>query len=214
MKYFVKGGRYSGGKPGYIVSNANWDPYPISNDVEAFTIALANTMVAVEQRIDRFADPFVTGVAASAVLTPGQLALAPPPAGDNAALVFQELSGLSMPVPPTGNAANKGIGDLQSNAVLKTVKAREAVDMAMQMLGFDVLTGAYWMDVRRLQNPARRFGAAPAAAWTALRQVVPFQQPPGDRQPEPIGVVAYRFVQDNPASAFYAGGPPPPGDGT
>ncbi len=28
MKFYVKGGPYSNGKHGYIVSNANWDPYP------------------------------------------------------------------------------------------------------------------------------------------------------------------------------------------
>src|SRR5581483_9802928 len=40
MRYFVKGGKYSNGKHGYVVSNANWDPYPLANEIEAFTIAL------------------------------------------------------------------------------------------------------------------------------------------------------------------------------
>jgi len=38
MKYYVKGGERSGGKHGYIVSNANWDPYPLANKLEAFVI--------------------------------------------------------------------------------------------------------------------------------------------------------------------------------
>jgi histidine ammonia-lyase len=212
MKYFVKGGRYSGGKPGYIVSNANWDPYPISNDVEAFTIALANMMVAVQQRIDRFADPFVTGVAAADVLTPAQRALGPALAGDHAALLYQELATWAVPVTPTGNASNRGIGDLQSNSVLKTVRARQAVDLAMQVIAYDLLTASYWMDVRKLQNPARNFGQGPAAAWAAFRQVVPFQQAVSDRQAEPLGVVAHRFVRDNPPSTFTPSGVTPSPD--
>ena len=36
MKFYVKGGKYSHGKHGYILSNSDWDPYPLVNDVEAF----------------------------------------------------------------------------------------------------------------------------------------------------------------------------------
>jgi histidine ammonia-lyase len=46
MKYYVKGGKYSNGKHGYIVSNANWDPYPMANKLEDFIIALANMDIA------------------------------------------------------------------------------------------------------------------------------------------------------------------------
>jgi histidine ammonia-lyase len=78
MQYFVKGGPHSGGKSGYIVSTANWDPYPLANRVEAFTIALANADVAVIQRMYRFAYPFHTGVAANTVLTPEVMGMAAP----------------------------------------------------------------------------------------------------------------------------------------
>ena len=77
MQYHVKGGKYSNGKPGFIVSSANWDPYPLANELEAFTIALTNMDVAVEQRMQRFAEPFITGVSASDIFTPEQLAHAP-----------------------------------------------------------------------------------------------------------------------------------------
>jgi histidine ammonia-lyase len=60
MKYYVKGGKYSNGKHGYIVSNANWDPYPMANKLENFVIALANMDIAVALRIDRFFNPFFT----------------------------------------------------------------------------------------------------------------------------------------------------------
>ena len=60
MKYFVKGGKNSNGKHGYIVSNANWDPYPMANKLENFIIALANMDVAVSLRIDRFTSTFFT----------------------------------------------------------------------------------------------------------------------------------------------------------
>jgi histidine ammonia-lyase len=31
MRFYVKGGAHSRGQHGYIVSNANWDPYPLAN---------------------------------------------------------------------------------------------------------------------------------------------------------------------------------------
>src|SRR3981081_4079587 len=36
MKFYVKGGQHSNGKHGYIVSNANWDPFPMANKMESF----------------------------------------------------------------------------------------------------------------------------------------------------------------------------------
>ena len=68
MKYFVKGGPQSHGQHGYIVSNANWDPYPLANHLESFVLALGNLDIAVTLRIDRFTSPFFTVVEASQVL--------------------------------------------------------------------------------------------------------------------------------------------------
>ena len=36
MRFYVKGGPHSHGQHGFIVSNANWDPYPMANRVESF----------------------------------------------------------------------------------------------------------------------------------------------------------------------------------
>ena len=49
-------------------SNANWDAYPLANKIEAFNLALANMDVAVMLRIERFRNPFFTGVNAGDVL--------------------------------------------------------------------------------------------------------------------------------------------------
>src|SRR5579863_4819037 len=68
MRFFVKGGPHSHGQHGYIVSNANWDPYPMANRIENFVIALANMDIAVMLRIDRFSSPFFTVVKASDVI--------------------------------------------------------------------------------------------------------------------------------------------------
>src|SRR6266403_1482280 len=48
MRYYVKGGPLSHGQHGFVFSTANWDPYPMANDVEAFTNALANMDIAVD----------------------------------------------------------------------------------------------------------------------------------------------------------------------
>jgi hypothetical protein len=50
LRYYVKGGKESHGQHGFIFSNANWDPYPLGNQIEAFTIALANMDVAIMLR--------------------------------------------------------------------------------------------------------------------------------------------------------------------
>ena len=68
MRFYVKGGPHSHGQHGYIVSNANWDPYPMANRIENFVIALANMDVAVMLRIERFRNPFFTGVKLSEIL--------------------------------------------------------------------------------------------------------------------------------------------------
>jgi len=210
MKYYVKGGKYSNGKPGYIVSSANWDPYPMANELEAFTIALANMDVAVEQRVERFSEPFITGVSASDVLTAEQLAAAP--RGEGVAgpdTLFQELALLANPVTPAGNTSDQGIADLQSESRLKVVRAREAVEQTMNLLGLDLIRGTFWMDVRRLQDSSRRFGVAPSAVWSAFRAVVPFQQDRGQRPPRPLGQAAYEFLNANSPTKFYSGVAPP-----
>jgi len=76
MKFYVKGGAHSHGQHGYIVSNANWDPYPMANKLENFIIGIANMDVAVMLRIDRFSSPFSSVVKATDVL-PAAAAILP-----------------------------------------------------------------------------------------------------------------------------------------
>jgi histidine ammonia-lyase len=62
-----------------------------------------------------------------------------------------------------------------------------------------------WLDVRRAQDPARAFGPAPSAAWTALREVIPLMP---DAQPAPAAsdqTLAARFLRLHPAAQFFAG---------
>jgi histidine ammonia-lyase len=61
-QFYVKGGPLSYGQHGFILSDANWDPYPLANEIEAFTIALANMDVAVAQRLNRFTSTFFSGL--------------------------------------------------------------------------------------------------------------------------------------------------------
>ena len=218
MKYYVKGGPESHGQHGYIFSNANWDPYPLDNDIEAFTNALANMDVVVMLRLDRFSNPFFTVVKPTDVVTgmaagPGVFhAQGYAPQGDDkvATDLWQEIEGLAAPVPPSGVAIVSTVEDLQAQTRLKSARARQAVDESFDLLGQDVLTGAFWMDVRKAQDPARGFGPGPTAAWTALRQVLPFKLPDGAPS-RPAAVVIRDFLQSHPAASLFAGGPPMPG---
>jgi histidine ammonia-lyase len=221
MKYYVRGGKYSHDQHGYILSNANWDPYPLANDIEAFANALANMDVAITQRIYRFGSPFFTGVSASEVLHgiragPGGVqygGFAPQGGGFTAAAIWQDIQSVSTPLAAQGISTDEGVGDLEAQTFIKVDHARQAVDYTMDLLGQDILTATFWMDLRTLQEPARHFGEAPTAAWIAFRKIVPWQRDPAVRLEQPVGRMAYFFLKANLAASFYAGltMPAPPG---
>jgi histidine ammonia-lyase len=216
MRYYVKGGALSHGQHGYVFSTANWDPYPMANDVEAFTNALANMDIAVAQRIERFTDrsptAFFTGVKPAEVLTPEQLKNSP--ALSEPFWVFmdiwQEIQSLSQSLAPEGIAADVGVADIASLTRLKTMRGQQVVDLTMQLLGYDLWNATYWMDVRKAQDPHRKFGPVPTAVWSAFRKILPWQQPPESRPELPYGIVANRFLVSTPVSLFYPMGPAMP----
>jgi len=216
MKYYVKGGPLSHGRHGYIISSANWDPYPMANAIEAFTDAMANMDAVIAERIERFSDrgptPFFTGIYPKDVLTPEQLALSPSMSEPYFAFmdVWAEIQNDAHEVSAEGNAADWGVADVEAYSRLKATRGRQVVNLTMQLLGYDLLTATYWMDVRRVQDPSRDFGAAPTAAWRAFRVALPWQAPIDSRPDLPYGAVAYRFLKQTSATRFYSGGPPMP----
>lgn len=207
MQFYVKGGPRSHGQHGYVLSTANWDPYPLANDIEAFTIALANMDVAIGQRLQRFNNPFFTVVTAQAVLG----AQSHPPLQDYADYLngdlSQEIAGTVVPVSPRGDGLISNVEDLQAQTHLKAERARQAIEATDQLLALDLLTGAYWMDVRAKQDPHRTFGTVPAAVRHALRAVVPLDQGTA-LPPRPIGVTAATFMRLHPAAGFTRGSRP------
>lgn len=201
LKYFVKGGPRSNGKHGFILSNANWDPYPLANDIEAFTIALANMGVAVAQRINRFTSTRFTVIEANDVLPAGQRRGGG--GGVIAAALFQEIQSLINPIAPEGNGIIQNVEDLQAQTRLKVVRARQAVASTLDLLAEDLLTGAFWLDVRRAQDASREFGEAPTAAWEAFRRAVPL----GESEvllEQPVHEIAASFLRDNRVAQFHA----------
>jgi histidine ammonia-lyase len=200
-KFFVQGGRLSHGQHGFILSNANWDPYPYANEVEAFTIALANLDVAVAQRLTRFSNSFFTVVRAGEVLPAGQAGAGA--GGVAPAAIFQEVQGLMNPVPPEGNAMIQTVEDLQAETRLKAVKARQAVDVTFDLLAQDLLTGALWLDVRKAQDAKRSFGLGPDKAWAAFRQAVPRGAADGAG---PAADRAAAFLKSRSATEFHPDG--------
>ena len=87
----------------------------------------------------------------------------------------QEIQGLINPVAPTGSAIESTVEDLQAQTRIKAQRARQAVATTLDLLGHDLLQAAFWMDVRKKQDPARDFGPAATAAWSSLRKTVPLQ---------------------------------------
>jgi histidine ammonia-lyase len=215
-KYHVKGGPLSNGRSGYVLSNANWDPYPMTNQVEAFNLAFANMAVTVANRIERFSDraptPFFTGINPSQVMSPEDKRLAPYEAEAFFTYldVWKELQTLTQSVPPDSSSSDTGVADLVAMSRLKAARGREAVDLFMQLAAYDLSAASYWLDVRKLQDPKRDFGAPVTATWTALRKVLPWRQEPADRADLPFGVILYRFMKANPARGFIGATPPMP----
>ena len=210
LRFYVKGGPLSHGQHGYIVSNANWDPYPMANKLENFVIALANMDVAVMLRIDRFSSPFFTVVKASDVLPGGPRWIG----GYTPVALQQEIQSLTNPVAPFGSAIVGTVEDLQAQTLIKVQHARQAVSTTMDLLAHDLLGASLWIDVRKAQNPSRKFGQAPLAAWSAFRKAVPLGPGPmagGATASEEI--LAAAFVHSTDPAAFYSGAPPPDGTG-
>jgi histidine ammonia-lyase len=172
--------------------------------------------VVVMQRLVRFSNTFFTVIAPSDVLSREQLELTQPqPPGNSktASDIWQEIQTLIDPVTPEGNAIVATVEDLQSETRLKTSRGRQAVDLTLRLLAEDLMTGAYWMDVRKAQDPNREFGPGATAAWAAFRQVMPFFQPDSERPDRPFTLVALDFLKGNAPEQFFAGGPAMPAPG-
>ena len=203
-QFYVRGGPRSNGKHGFILSNANWDPYPMANELEAFSIALANMDVAVAQRLVRFTNAFFTVIAPrdEAPGEPGRVDAAQGSEIDSAALM-QEIQGLINPVPPEGSALINTVEDLQTQTRLKVVRARTLVNDTVDLLAEDLLMGTYWLDLRKTQGPGRSFGPAATAVWTAFRGTLPFNDGASQVRAVPIHELATDFIRGHPAVDFY-----------
>lgn len=211
-QFYVKGSPRNHGQHGFIFSNANWDPYPMANEIEAFTIALANMDSAIAQRMLRFTNTFFTVIAPSGESPgePGRFHLTQGSEIDAVALM-QEIQGLINPVPPEGNALIQNVEDMQTQTRLKVSRARTAVEDTVDLLAEDLLTGTFFLDLRKSQNPARTFGASPTAVWTAFRSTLPFNGIGPATATQPIHEVAATFIRSNAAAAFYPGNAREPG---
>ncbi len=204
LKYYVKGGKNSNGKHGFIFSNANWDPYPLSNDLEAFTIALANADIAILLRAERFGSEFFTGEGTQQLLkTLGGGGFFAGGFGNHE--TWQHIQGQIMPVPPEGYGGSSGVEELEAQSLLKAQRAQTAVDDTFRLLSIDLLTGTRWLDVRKSQDASREFGPGPTAAWEAFRKIVPMKPDPAAPPPAPgaMGLAAIAFLKDHPAWTFF-----------
>ena len=203
-QFYVKGSARNHGQHGFIFSNANWDPYPMANEIEAFTIALANMDTAVAQRMLRFTSAFFTVIGPSdeSPGEPGRFHLTQGSEIDAVALM-QEIQGLINPVPPEGNALIQNVEDMQTQTRLKVTRARAAVDDTIELLAEDLLTGTYWLDLRKSQNPSRSFGGSSTAVWNAFRATLPFNGVGPASATQPIHEIAASFIRSNPAVNFF-----------
>jgi histidine ammonia-lyase len=204
MKYYVKGGKNSNGKHGFIFSNANWDPYPLSNDLEAFTIALANMDIAIMLRAERFGSEFFTGEGTQKILA----SFGGGPffgGGFGNHETWQHIQAQIVPVPPEGYGGSSGVEELEAQSLLKALRAQTAVDDTFRLLATDLLTGTRWLDVRKTQDATREFGPGPTVVWQEFRKVMPMRFDPTAGPPAPgaVGLTALNFLKGNAPWKFF-----------
>jgi histidine ammonia-lyase len=198
-RYFVQPSDRS--KGGFILSNSNFVHLPVNNDIQSFSMALAEAMAGTAQRPLRLTDTFFTVVAAGDVVSPDILSNAPP-GGSSYSIsdLFSEVQQLANPVPAQGNALVRQVEDVEGFGRQKVARARLAVDNALRLVAEEMLSASYWMEIRKAQRPDRSFSVAPAAALNALRTVVPWQQ---INRPElPTAELVHAFMLGTSASAF------------
>jgi histidine ammonia-lyase len=198
-RYFVQPSDRS--KGGFILSNSNFTHLPINNDIQSFTIALAEAMAGTAQRPLRLTDTFFTVITAGDVFSPDVLSNTPPQGGSyQISDLFAEIQELANPVPAQGNALVRQVEDVEGFGRQKVARARLAVDNALRLVAEEMLSASYWMEVRKEQKPDRSFSVAPAAALAALRTVIPWQDA---NPPEvPTSNLVHAFMLGTPASAF------------
>ena len=199
MKYYIKGGRFSNNVGGYIFSNSNWDPFPLVVSIEQVGIALTNVDSIIIETMSRFNDPFFTVVRAQEIMGPGFGG-----GGANNHWLWSEILSLAMPLVPPGIGTIANPADVGAVPLLRLERAERLLDVQYELLAGQIVQGAYWMDVRKRQTPARQFGAAPTAIHAAIRQVVPLQRPAGS--PAPTGTnqdLVMAFIKTTPASRFF-----------
>jgi len=198
-QYYVEEGE--AGVSGFIMSNSNFVALPWGNDLESFTIALAQTMAGSVQRVLRFPDSFFTVIEPADVLSPFTRANAPSQgAGYTIADLMAELQTLANPVPAQGLTLVRNVEDMEMYTRQKVARARVAVDTSMRLMAEELASATYWMEVRKAQNPGRSFGGPAVAALHSVRSVLPWQDE--DRPALPQGDLLYAFMQANPAAAY------------
>lgn len=203
MQYYVKGGPDdracvgggvgpgTGCQHGYVMSNANWDPYPIDNDIEALTNAFANVAVNDVQIPDRFQNQYPSGGGFTVISGPtdpslGRFAakgggLAPEANDYDLASLEYEILSEQDPVPPLGDSIVENVEDLQAGSTAKVARARLMVDDMDRVLSEDMLTATYWMNTRQLQGEAlaatRGSGVIPWQVLSPTSESTPPCQP-------------------------------------
>jgi histidine ammonia-lyase len=85
------------------------------------------------------------------------------------------------------------------------MRMRQALNVSRDILGQDLLNAAFWMDIRKLENPARTFGPGPTSVWATFRRIVPFR----DAETQPSFAtrddLAVNFLQTNSPESLYPG---------
>jgi histidine ammonia-lyase len=179
-------------------------------------MALMNFSVIQAQTISRFNNPFFTVVTADEVLNPDGENRIPRGArgGGSIHWLWAEIQAYAMPLTPDAISGGEGVADISSVPLLRLSRANAALAAARELMAAEAIVAAFWMDVRKAQNPSRSFGEAPTAAWKALRELVPLDGTPAEPATVSATTGVAAFMQATPVSAFFTGGPAMPDPGT
>jgi histidine ammonia-lyase len=85
------------------------------------------------------------------------------------------------------------------------MRMRQALDVSRDLLAQDLLNAAFWMDVRKLENPDRTFGPGPTTVWANFRKIIPFRDTVTQPSFATRDDLAVNFLLTNSPARIYPG---------
>jgi histidine ammonia-lyase len=178
-----------------VLSGGNFHGQPLALALDVVAVGLAQLAGLAERRIDRLVNPLTNEGLPPFLAAPGGLHSGYMIAQYTAAALVAECRTLSHPASVDSIPTSGLQEDWNSMGSLAALKARQALGLAQQVLGIELVLAAQALDLRRPLEP----GQGTRAALAAVRARVPRLE--GDRAVHADLALGLGLVQDGSALA-------------